>query len=1328
MSTKEMESKKSVRARVGVDIGGTFTDVVLLQSDGSMAMRKVLSTTDDYGQGIITGLSELFDELVWSPDMIDGVVHGTTVATTAILEGKGARAALITTKGFRDVLELRRIRIPELYNLFYEKPAPLVPRRLRFEVEERMGPGGEIRLPLNMASLEAVVEKIRAADVKAVAICLLHSYANPEHERRVGDFVRRAFPDQFVTCSIDILPEIREYERTSTAVINAYVGPIVQKYIASLLRQLESINVSAPLRIMQSSGSVMAAESAMQMPAHIVESGPAAGVVGAAKLAELAGYPNIITLDMGGTTAKASMIENAKAIQTTEYEVGGGINLSSQLVKGGGYALKLPVIDLSEIGAGGGSIAWVDEDGLPQVGPQSAGATPGPVCYDTGGQEPTITDAHVVLGYINPHSIAGGRIRLNRDKAKQVLQEKVAAKIQKPLLETAYGLHVIAATKMVRAVKAVSTYRGRDPREFVLLACGGNGPVCAVEMASSLQMNRVLVPPAPGLFSAFGLLFANPEYDFVETHLRGTHQVNLSELNDAYARLEDQARLLLVQDGHSPERVKIRRYADLRYSGQAYELKVPVAKGQLDESNVAEMVEGFQEEHLKTYGHRATDEPVDLVNLRVTGQVNSGEQQTYDPSAVIGADGGQQADSLTQRRAYFGPEHGLVDTPVLVNRQDLAGRQVPGPLIIEEYDATCVIPPGCTVSLDKWSDIVIDLVYDGLPRPSEASGSSMTGLEGHRTYLPDARPTKTLSPVKTIDPVTFEVIRNALDSIADQTAIALMRSAYSGIVRDSVDYSTALCDRQGRMLAQGLTTPLHLGSFPDAMQQLIQQYDGRIYPGDIFTLNDPYGSGGMHLPDIYAIKPIFFDGRVEGFAATVAHHTDVGGISPGSNSIHSTEIYQEGLCIPLLKLYERGEPNETLFSIIKKNVRVPDKVLGDIRAQVAACNIGEKGFLQLLAKHEVGTLHVYLEEILNYAEQVMRAQIAALPDGEYEFVDFIDGLGENPEPIKFQVKLTIDGDEAIVDWTGTSGQVKGGINAPVPFTRSASYLGIRSVIGRDLPNSEGYMRPIKVVAPIGTIVNPRPPAPCSARGITGFRMLDTLWGALAQAIPGRVPAAGEGGASIPSIGGYQDGKPFVYVETLLGTWGGRPNRDGTEGISHPGANQSNIPIEMTEAEHPLEVRHYGFVTDSGGPGKHRGGLALAREYRLLADEAVLTVRSDRREHLPYGMDGGKPGSPSQNVLNPGPQARILPVLPMQAVSLKAGDVFRHVLASGGGYGNPLERDPHNVLEDVLDEKLTIQSARDEYGVIIDPKSMSLDPGATERLREKTKNDELSDDG
>ena len=567
-----------------------------------------------------------------------------------------------------------------------------------------------------------------------------------------------------------------------------------------------------------------------------------------------------------------------------------------------------------------------------------------------------------------------------------------------------------------------------------------------------------------------------------------------------------------------------------------------------------------------------------------------------------------------------------------------------------------------------------------------------------------------------IDPITLEVIKNALSSVADEMALVLMRSAYSPVVRDSMDYSTALCDRDGAIIAQGLTLAVQLGAFPDAMQHLTRAYAGRINPGDIFIMNDPYGSGGQHLPDIYVIKPIFSDGALEGYACTMAHHSDVGGIAPGSTAMHATEIYQEGLRLPLLKLYEAGTPCDALFQVIEKNTRQPVQVLGDLRAQLAACAVGERGYSDLFKRYGGTAVHPYLEAIMGQAERMMREFIRAIPDGEYRFTDWIDGIGEAPEPLKIVVCVSVKGDEIDVDFSGTAAQVPAAINCPIAMVRSAAHCAIRCVTSTEIPNCEGYMRPVTIRAPEGTILNPRLPAACAARGVMGYRVFDAIMGALAQVLPDRVIAAGEGGPTLFSVGGYHQGRPFVLTEVMVGTWGARAARDGIEGISNPAANLSNQPVELIEAELPLEVVRYGMVPDSGGAGKARGGLAFVREFKLLADQAVFTTRADRRDHPPYGFAGGKPGGGSQNVLITVAGERALPTMPMEAITWRAGDVFRHISAGGGGYGDPLVRDPALVQADVLDDKVSRTAAREQYGVVLDAAGTAIDDASTRTLR------------
>jgi N-methylhydantoinase A len=697
------------RFRVGVDIGGTFTDIVLLDGAGRIHTKKVSSSVDDYARAIVDGLREVFAETGLSGSDLVEVLHGTTVASNAILELKGARTGLITTKGFRDVLEIRRIRMPKLYDLGWEKPVPLVERYLRLEVDERIDAHGQVVTPLDPAEVERVLDRLLAEKIEALAVCLLNSYANPVHEERIAEIVRRRAPGLTLSVSAEVLPEIREYERTSTTVINAYVMPIVRRYLGTLRSGLDKSRVKAPLLIMQSNGGLMPDAAAAARPAHIIESGPAAGVVGAQALARKIGLGKLVTFDMGGTTAKASIVEDGEVSRATEYQVGAGIMHGSRLLTGAGYLLRVPAIDLAEVGAGGGSLVWIDPGGALQVGPQSAGAFPGPLCYDLGGTEPTVTDANVILGFLNPRQLAGGAVKLNAARAHEVFESRIAKRIGLPIAEAAYGAHVIAASNMMRAIRAVSSERGRDPRQCALFAFGGNGPLFAAGMARQLEMRRIVVPPAPGLFSSFGLLFADVEHHYVRTWRRLVRRVAPAELADAFGRMEAEALAQLAADGFTADAIRIRRSADCRYEGQSFELTVPVAGGAIDGETVTGIQEAFGREHERTYGHRAgVDEPVEIVSLRVVGLGIPDRPRVPDALRVDRSGPGRAGG---ERRVYFGPELGWRQTPI-IDRPDLTTPRE-GPCIVEEYDATCLIPPGARASLDAHGNVVIDLPREG---------------------------------------------------------------------------------------------------------------------------------------------------------------------------------------------------------------------------------------------------------------------------------------------------------------------------------------------------------------------------------------------------------------------------------------------------------------------------------------------------------------------------------------------------------------------------------------------------------------------------------------
>lgn len=685
--------------RLAADIGGTFTDIALMMRDGTVATGKVPSTPDDYSRGVIEGVMALLAEVGVGPGEITEVLHGCTVATNAILEGRGARTALVTTRGFRDVLEFRRVRVPRLYDPLYEKPEPLAPRELRFEVTERLAADGSVVTPLAEDEVRAVAARIRAEAAEAVAVCCLHSYANPVHELRIGEILRSELPGMFVTLSCQLLPEIREYERTSTTVINAYVGPPVATYVGNLVRALRSAGIEAPLRVMQSTGGILDAQTVTRVPARIVECGPAAGVIGAAFQARRSGHPNVITLDMGGTTAKAAMIENGGVIRTDEYEVGGGISLSSRLVKGGGYALKLPMIDISEVGAGGGSIVWFDRAQALKVGPRSAGAVPGPACYALGGTDATVTDANVVLGFINPGALAGGTVPIDAALARQAIEERVARPLAEPLHAAAWAVHAVATANMMRAVKAVSTYRGRDPRDCVLMAFGGNGGIFAVELARQLQIARVVIPPAAGVFSAIGLIVAPVEFGQTRAYLRHLDRVDPGH---AGATLDALSGEVIATLGRPAAEVILARHAAMRYIGQAFELHIPFTPGRLDPPAFADLGARFSTEHEKTYGHRlGTDAGIEIVALGVTGTVDAG---TSADSPILARR--HRGTEAADRECYFGPEGGRRRTRV-IDRPALADGPLSGPLVIEEFEGTTVVPPGAAAQLDAQGNVVI---------------------------------------------------------------------------------------------------------------------------------------------------------------------------------------------------------------------------------------------------------------------------------------------------------------------------------------------------------------------------------------------------------------------------------------------------------------------------------------------------------------------------------------------------------------------------------------------------------------------------------------------
>jgi len=686
------------RWRVGVDSGGTFTDICLFEEgQGQVEVWKVPSTPDDPSRGIAQGVEEAM-RLV-APDAggapaaaVSYFGHGTTVATNALIQHRGVRTGLVTTDGFRDLLEIGRQKRPDLYDLFADKPPTLVSRDLRFEVAERVRHTGEVETALDEAAVRAAARKLREAGVGAVAVCFLYSFVRPAHEQRAKQILLEELPEAFICASHEIAPEFREFERLSTAVVNAYLGPVMRSYIDRLAPRLAALGVAVPPHLTQSNGGVIGFETASAMPVRTVLSGPSTGVVGAQAVGRAAGFPDLITFDMGGTSTDVALLQDGQARLASEATVHG-------------YPLKAPMLDIHTVGAGGGSIAFVDSGGLLKVGPRSAGADPGPVCYDRGNIEATVTDANVVLQTLNPTHLLGGRMSVRQDLAKQAVG-LLASRLGLGLMETAQGIIAVVTANMARAIRVISVQRGHDPREYTLMAFGGAGPLHAARLARELEIKRVLVPRNPGILCAMGLLLTDLRADFATTKLLPLDAAMLPAVEAALAALATQADAWFAHEAIAPEHRRLARTVDMRYAGQNYELAVPLPDGPPTAATLDRLAEGFFDIHRRLYGFVAEDEPVQLVTFRAeaTGLVSKATLKAHPPEGPDAS-----AEIRAQRPVWLAEAANFVPCPVYDRDRLRPGNQFVGPAIVEQMDATTVVLPGMSARVDPFLNLILDV-------------------------------------------------------------------------------------------------------------------------------------------------------------------------------------------------------------------------------------------------------------------------------------------------------------------------------------------------------------------------------------------------------------------------------------------------------------------------------------------------------------------------------------------------------------------------------------------------------------------------------------------
>jgi N-methylhydantoinase A/oxoprolinase/acetone carboxylase beta subunit/N-methylhydantoinase B/oxoprolinase/acetone carboxylase alpha subunit len=1229
----------------GIDTGGTFTDLVVLDDEtGRTVVAKVPSTPADPAAAIFRSL----DAAGVDPRSLASVTLGTTVGTNALLERKGARVVLLTTAGFEDIAAIGRIDKEDPYDLRRAKPEPFVARPDCLGVRERIAAGGAVVTPLDDDELERVAALLDEPD--AIAVSLLFAFADPSHEQRLAGFLEQRFPDVPVSVSHRSAPVWREHERTTTTVVDAYLSPVVRRLAGELEAGLAARGFTGHASIVKSNGGRMLAAAAGTQAVQTVLSGLAGGIVAGRHFGLAAGSRNVITFDMGGTSADIGLVRDGEIQYVPEFELEFGLPIATA------------AIDLVTLGAGGGSIAWVDDGGLLRVGPRSAGAVPGPACYGLGGTDPTVTDANLVLGRIDPGSFLDGGLRLDSQLAHDALAA-LGRRLGLDADAAAEAVVEIANENMAGTIRRVAVERGVDPRDFELVAFGGAGPLHAAEIAASLGLAGVVVPPHPGLTSAFGTLLADRRVDRRWTHYARSDAVDVAALEARLDAMEQDARAALETEGFAGEPAVVRSLA-LRYAGQNYEREVPLPPGPID---FAAALASFHELHHGVYGYSFPGETIELIHANVTA-LGPGAQ----PMPAMLPEGGLPPARET-RDIRFAGEH--VATPVFRREALPASAVLTGPAIVEELDSTTLVLPGQELRV----------LPDGILR---LSGAAPAGAR------------------REVDPVTVSVIGDQLVQIAQEMGTHMMRAAYSPIFSESRDLSCALFDRRGRMIAQGRFNPAHLGAIGETVRCVLAELGVDAFgPGDVVLHNDPY-RGGCHMPEHMLLRPVFRGGELVAFAATIGHMAEIGAVTVGSFAATATEVYQEGLRLPPVWLVRAGEPVEDVWKIILSNHRTPRSSWGDLHAMIGSLELADRRLQTLLDRHGVTLALAVWDELLAHGERLMRRRIEAIPDGEYTFEDVMEGDGHTREPVTMRVRLVVDGDRAIVDWTGSDPQARGPVNATFGVTVSATCNAFLQVSGTEIPRNAGTYGAVTTIAPPGSCVNVRFPGP-SVGGNTETqpKLVGMLLGALAEVMPERVMAAEGATACNFLFGGVHPdtGEPYAHYHFEASGWGGRADGDGQSAQNHVHGNCRNTPVEVFETRFPWRTLSYGLIPDSGGAGRHRGGLAVRRDLEVLAPEITVSAMLDRVERGAWGLFGGEPGRCAALLVRRAGTDRFQDFCEafgtaspskLAGVVLRAGDVVRIESAGGGGFGDPGERDPELVARD-LRAGLVTTTGRDD---------------------------------
>jgi 5-oxoprolinase (ATP-hydrolysing)/N-methylhydantoinase A len=1275
--------------RVGLDIGGTFTDFVLYDAERRrISLHKCLTTPHDPSVAALAGLGELVAQAGLTIADIGEIIHGTTLVTNAIIERRGVSVGLLTTRGFRDVLEMGTEQRYDIYDLFLKFPAPLVPRRHRLEIPERIDARGHVVVPLDLAAVRAAARKLVDEGVAAIAVCFLHAYRNPDHERAAAALLRREFPQLAVSLSCEVVAELREYQRAATTCANAYVQPLMASYLARLERELAARGFRGRLNLMHSAGGLISPAAARAFPIRLIESGPAGGGLATALFGALAGRDDVIAFDMGGTTAKSCLVEGGRIEVASMMEAA----RVHRFKRGSGLPIKVPVIDMIETGAGGGSIAHIDEVGLLRVGPRSAGADPGPACYGRGGTDATVTDANLVLGYYDPAFFLGGRMALDRRAALKAVA-RIGEAIGLSAVEAAWGIHQVVTESMAAAARIHVVEKGKDPRRYALVGFGGAGPAHAAGVARILGVRDVIVPPASGAASCLGFLAAPLSFEHVRSRpVRLVGGFDADAVNRILAELEQDGRALLAEAGVAAAEMTVERTADMRLVGQMHEINVPLPAGAMDDASLDAVRAAFGEVYARRYTSRYGAADIEAISfrVRVIGPTPALDLRQADPPSPA------PTKRKGVRQAWFGS--GFVEAAVYYRYALEPGDRIDGPAIVEEREATTIVPPGDRLTVDAHMNLRIAV---GVAAPAQALVTAGTPLSDATARIE-------------ADPIALEIMWSRLVTVVDEMWLTVIRTAFSLIISEAQDFACELLDAKGETLAHSpRAMPVFNLCLPRTVKALLAKYPPEtLEPGDVLVTNDPWLCAG-HLFDIAVLTPVFHADRLVGLVGTVGHVSDIGGTR---DSLKAREIYEEGLQIPPMMLYRAGAPSEDLFALIAANVRNPAQVLGDVHSFVAANAVGAERLTAFMHEYGIHDLEALAAVLQARAETAMREAIRELPSGTYANEVWNNPLGE---PLRYPLKLTVAGDAIELDFAGAPPQLpQGGLNCTLNYTAAHATYPLKCLLTPSVRGNAGCYRPFVVKAPEGSALNCDKPMAVNLRTRTGWYIAPNVFGALAKAAPERVQAATGLPVAVNIYG--RDGDGGIYSDHLFmgGGQGGSAGHDGVSALLWP-TSAANTSIELFEQRVPVLVMEKTYIADSGGPGRSRGGLGQRVALRKRDADGLPTLASVYPEGVNIdapGLFGGGAGRSARGLVRDASGAIVRDCGTGELVTLTSDRELVEVSLSGGsGFGDPRARPLAAVAHDLTEGLVTPEAAERDYGVVVG-RDGTLDVAESEKRR------------